>query len=451
MTSDSHLFSTKEQLESLGFRFHGNVFEKGDKRYLPLYEAKLFHHYDHRFATFTNKEYFVENADHAPDSIIFPRYWLKNNAHKTDKCMIVFRNTCRSTDIRTGIFAVLSNVFVGNNAPIIINHNNSFEKLLLLTNLSSFTFDYVVRNKIGGIALNFYILEQIPVIPLYRFSKFIRKFIAPRVFELVYTAWDLREFADSVWNTVDSEFKELLSYQRLDNASETGVSLDSINQPLWAMSDEGNKCPFPPFIWDEERRFQLRCDLDALFGHLYNLTRDEFAYILETFPIVRRKDEAQYGEYRTKRVILEKFDALADDPMLMGACTPLAERVSVLSPSAQPILPDSEPELDEAEEFAAQPEPELVEAEEPAEPLEPLPAQPEAAAEPEPPAAPAAVPAAKEQQSLPFNTQADSPIISDYTLYRCPICDKHILGFDLERHTREVHLGKDPGYKKIRK
>ena len=198
-----------------------------------------------------------------------------------------------------------------------------------------------------------------------------------------------------------------------------------------------NKTKIPPFIWDEERRFQLRCDLDALFGHLYNLTRDEFAYILETFPIVRRKDEAQYGEYRTKRVILEKFDALADDPMLMGACTPLAERVSVLSPSAQPILPDSEPELDEAEESAEQ--------------LEPVPAQPEAAAEPKPPAAPEAVPAANEQQSLPFNTQADSPIISDYTLYRCPICDKHILGFDLEHHTREVHLGKDPGYKKVRK
>ena len=152
----------------------------------------------------------------------------------------------------------------------------------------------------------------------------------------------------------------------------------------------------PPFIWDEERRFQLRCDLDALFGHLYNLTRDEFAYILETFPIVRRKDEAQYGEYRTKRVILEKFDALADDPMLVGACTPLAERVSVLSSSAQPILPDSEPELDEAEEYAAQPEPELVDVEEPAEQLEAVPAQPEDAAEPEPPAAPAAVPCARD-------------------------------------------------------
>jgi hypothetical protein len=245
--------------------------------------------------------------------------------------------------------------------------------------------------------------------------------------------------------------RQLYLEQRTSNYQANPEGIGNLTPKGWENRLDAYECPFPPFIWDEERRFQLRCDLDALFGHLYNLTRDEFAYILETFPIVRRRDEAQYGEYRTKRVILEKFDALADDPMLMGACTPLAERVSVLSPSAQPILPDSEPELDEAEEFAAQPEPELVDVEEPAEQREPVPAQPEAAAEPEPPAAPAAVPAAKEQQSLPFNTQADSPIISDYTLYRCPICDKHILGFDLERHTREVHLGKDPGYKKIRK
>jgi len=31
---------------------------------------------------------------------------------------------------------------------------------------------------------------------------------------------------------------------------------------------------------------------------------------MDTFPIVKRKDEAQYGEYRTKRVILEIYDDL---------------------------------------------------------------------------------------------------------------------------------------------
>lgn len=31
---------------------------------------------------------------------------------------------------------------------------------------------------------------------------------------------------------------------------------------------------------------------------------------METFPIVKRKDEKLYGEYRTKRVILEMFDEM---------------------------------------------------------------------------------------------------------------------------------------------
>jgi hypothetical protein len=64
----------------------------------------------------------------------------------------------------------------------------------------------------------------------------------------------------------------------------------------------------PPFVWDEERRAILRAELDGLYAHLYTLTRDELAYILDTFPIVRRKDEGRYGEYRTKRLVLEAHE-----------------------------------------------------------------------------------------------------------------------------------------------
>ena len=35
-------------------------------------------------------------------------------------------------------------------------------------------------------------------------------------------------------------------------------------------------------------------------------------YITETFHIVKRKDEQKYGEYRTKRLILECYDAMAE-------------------------------------------------------------------------------------------------------------------------------------------
>ena len=68
----------------------------------------------------------------------------------------------------------------------------------------------------------------------------------------------------------------------------------------------------PPFRWDEERRFLLRCELDAAYFHLYDIERDDADYIMETFPIVKRKDEEKYREYRTKRVILEIYDAMAE-------------------------------------------------------------------------------------------------------------------------------------------
>ena len=52
------------------------------------------------------------------------------------------------------------------------------------------------------------------------------------------------------------------------------------------------------------------CRLDAAYFHLYSINRDDVDYIMDTFPIVRRKDEAAHGEYRTKRVILEMYDAM---------------------------------------------------------------------------------------------------------------------------------------------
>ena len=66
-----------------------------------------------------------------------------------------------------------------------------------------------------------------------------------------------------------------------------------------------------PFRWDEERRAALRAELDAIYAHLYGLTKEELDYILETFPIVKRKDVEKYGSYRTKEMILSYYDRYA--------------------------------------------------------------------------------------------------------------------------------------------
>jgi hypothetical protein len=63
--------------------------------------------------------------------------------------------------------------------------------------------------------------------------------------------------------------------------------------------------------WNAERRKQTRAELDALYFHLYGLDREDVEYILDTFPIVRQKDEKEYGSYRTKELVLSCFDAMS--------------------------------------------------------------------------------------------------------------------------------------------
>jgi len=62
---------------------------------------------------------------------------------------------------------------------------------------------------------------------------------------------------------------------------------------------------------DTGDRAQLRAEIDAYVAHLYGLTRDEFAYILDTFPVLKRKEEQAFGEFMSKRKCLEEYDRIA--------------------------------------------------------------------------------------------------------------------------------------------
>ena len=189
----------------------------------------------------------------------------------------MFRDIARSTDMRTAVFCIIPVVPCGNKLPIAaVDPSYGRELTYLASSTSSFVFDYVARQKVGGVNLNFFILKQLPVLPPghYKLSckwdgrASLGDWIWPRTLELTYTAWDLQPFAkDCGYNG-------------------------------------------PPFRWNEERRFLLRCELDAAYFHLYGIERNDVDYIMETFPVVKRKDEKQYREYRTRRVILEIYDEL---------------------------------------------------------------------------------------------------------------------------------------------
>jgi len=114
--------------------------------------------------------------------------------------------------------------------------------------------------------------------------------LAPEVYQ-AKCPWD-RELTTGTWLT-----------QRVQELTYTA----------WDLQDFAHDCGYggPPFQWDAERRSLLRCEIDAAFFHLYAIGRDDVDYIMDTFPIVRRNDEREHGEYRTKRVILEVYDRIA--------------------------------------------------------------------------------------------------------------------------------------------
>ena len=221
----------------------------------------------------------------------------------------VFRDITNATNERTSITVGIPRSGVGHNSPIIdYEQARAVASALVLANMNSFPLDWAARLSVGGVHLNFFIVKQLPVLPPEAFlknacgDKTYVELIAPRVLELTFTAHDLEGFAhDLGWDG-------------------------------------------PPFRWNEERRFLLRCELDALLFHLYlpadergnwlparradgctldetpeelaaleawfATPRDATAYIMDTFPIVRQKDEAEHGEYRTRRVVLEVYDAI---------------------------------------------------------------------------------------------------------------------------------------------
>jgi hypothetical protein len=214
-------------------------------------------------------------------------------AHAAPRWLLGFRDITNTTNERTAIFSVMPRVAVGHTCPLAFTKQPADEALLLLTCMDSFAHDYVVRQKVGGTHLTYMYLKQFPVLPPSAYGPAERAYILPRALELTYTAWDLAPFASEVGATHGSP-----------SSSRPG---EACLAPTRRPAD-----PLPPFRWDDARRFQLRAELDALFFHLYGLARDDVAYIMDTFPIVKRKDEAAHdGHYRTKEAILAVYDQLA--------------------------------------------------------------------------------------------------------------------------------------------
>ncbi|MEU2117125.1 DNA methyltransferase [Streptomyces sp. NPDC016459] len=320
MSNDSHLFrpaaqngETFDDLLRAGWVLDGNVLVRGEERLLPLYEAKMLHHYDHRFSTYENAtekqlnkgtlpRFSVEQHQDASATPL-PRYWVPERnvptgeVDKNGKPVIVpgvdsrlatkgwhrqwllgWRDICRASDERTMINFAFPRVGAPDGTLLVLPQEGPLAALVAC--LSSFVLDFATRQKVGGTHLKFFTVRQLPVIAPAQVTPHAA-FINPRILELTYSSADMTPFARDL--------------------GDTGA----------------------PFRWDSDRRAVIRAELDALFFHLYGITRDDTSYILDTFNVTRDNDIKAHGEYRTKNLILAEYDRMAAAGLTME--TPLTE------------------------------------------------------------------------------------------------------------------------------
>lgn len=288
MSNDSHLFH-----------------ESSGEGLLPLYEAKMIHQFDHRWATYeanskgragkgevgSRDVTDAEKAD--PRFSVTPRYWVETSEVQqrlVDKSwerewLMGFRGITNASNERTAIATITATLGAGNSIPIILLAPQLSAELAacLVGNIDCLVVDYVARHKVGGLNFNFFIVKQLPVLSPATYTDRDLLFIVPRVLELTYTAWEMQPWAKD------------LGYA-------------------------GEPFPFHP-----QRRAQLRAELDAWYARAYGLSRDQLRYILdpadiecpdypsETFRVLQKNEIKEFGEYRTQRLVLEAWDRLEQE------------------------------------------------------------------------------------------------------------------------------------------
>ncbi|MFM8490113.1 MAG: hypothetical protein ACKOCH_27545, partial [Bacteroidota bacterium] len=174
MSNDSHLFRTRPQMEAEGFALMGNRFVRGEEVWLPLYEAKMIWHYDHRFGNYEGVESRQGSqlptpliSDYTtPEFSVIPWYWV--NSIEISKYggnyRVGFRDIARNTDERTALFSFFPKCGVSNKMPVILLEGSYELYAYFASAVCSIVFDYVARQKIGGTSLNFFYVKQFPLI-----------------------------------------------------------------------------------------------------------------------------------------------------------------------------------------------------------------------------------------------------------------------------------------------
>jgi len=311
-TADGALFRNYESLYGSG----GSA-DSADHEWLPVLEGNHGFVFDHRYATFDGSEFVPVTTDQKnnPCFEVQPELFMKGDDFRARVerkkfrdigYWIGLRRVARSTDERTIIGAALPSL-PATYGWLIAMQPVGVEAAILCANLNSVVLDYCLRSKLTQPSIPLDTLYQLPFVRPADYRKEDLRFVTDRVLELSYTSRSMALFARD------------LGY-------------------------EGD-----PFGWDESRRAQLKAELDAWYARAYGLTRDELSFILdpadimgpdypsETFRVLKNNEIRKYGEYRTRRVVLEAWDRMeAGD---LPAPTPYDRNATALQSARAGINP----------------------------------------------------------------------------------------------------------------
>ena len=293
-SSDAELFHTAERLKADGFKRDGPIWKKRKQVFLPLYEAKMVQMFDHRAASVvvdkskwmrqgqTDQTSLVQHQN--PEFTIEPRWWVNESnvqrvlGDRDTTRIIAFKNVTSPTNQRTMIAAFIPYSGVVHSAPLIFTGSDISVRLTacLLGNLNAFAYDYICRQKIGGVNLSYFIINQIPTFhPDFYKQKCpwnkkqtLEKWISDRVLKLTCTSNDMISLAKA------ASLKPLVHK------------------------------------WNPEERLDLQAQFDAAFFILYGIKQDDVEYILSTFSGIRKEPESMFNTSNTLDRILKHYHNL---------------------------------------------------------------------------------------------------------------------------------------------
>jgi hypothetical protein len=304
-TNDAEHFAEAKVWQKKGYTLAGNVYVKGKKRALPLYEAKMVQAFDHRAASVVvDDANWVRQGQKAetslvqhqnPEFAVLPRWWVADEAvaavtegRKRD-WLLAYKDITSATNERTMIAAFTPWVAMVNSAPIIVVGEGirPRREACLLGNLNSFVFDFVARQKVGSVHLNYFIVEQLPVLP-------------PDI------------YADKCpWSRKDT-LEDWIS-ERVLRLSCTAEDMVPLAQTCGFKGARGDGV----HIWKDTERAELRAELDAAYFILYGIGREDVGYMLSTFAgsgFLAEPEREEHGRVWERggpgAMILEAYDHL---------------------------------------------------------------------------------------------------------------------------------------------